>query len=304
MKTDFGISVPFSVRGMRHSECIGSYAFMAPEVAKMNYDERADTWSIGVVLYMMLCGEMPFGGASDVEILECVKRGEYEMGQPVWNNISHSCKDLVRSLMEPDADKRITVEAALQHKWIAGEGLGRAVDIGKRVVESLRAWVETRAFDKAVIGVVAGILEDDAELDEIRAAFATVDADGSGQLSATEFKAAISQLDLNLSDGDVDVLFESVDMDHSGTIDVHEFMGAALSKQQYLRRDRLQAAFAKIDLDHSGAIDASELQQLLPADQDAADVLREIGKGPSDEITFAEFQKIMDPDNEYGRGLR
>lgn len=39
---------------MRQTECIGSFAFMAPEVAKMNYDERADTWSIGVVLYMML----------------------------------------------------------------------------------------------------------------------------------------------------------------------------------------------------------------------------------------------------------
>ena len=64
---------------------------------------------------------------------------------------------------------------------------------------------------------------------------------------------------------------------------------------RYLQRDRLQAAFAKIDLDHSGAIDASELQQLLLDDQDAADVLKEIGKGPDDEITYVEFEKLMDP---------
>ena len=87
---------------------------------------------------IVAAGEMPFGGATDEEILECVKRGSYEMDQPVWKNISAECRDLVTGLMEVDADKRLTVEAALQHKWIAGEGLGRSIDIGKRVVEPLR----------------------------------------------------------------------------------------------------------------------------------------------------------------------
>ena len=234
---DFGIAKEFRVRGTRQTECIGSYAFMAPEVAKSNYDERADAWSVGVVLYIMLCGEMPFSGATDDEMLASVSVGRYVMDQPVWSTISDECKAVVTGLMERDPQKRLTVEAALECPWVAGSGLGRSHDIGANVVAPLREWMSARAFDKAVIGVVAGILEaapsdSGEELAEIREAFAAVDADGSGQLNPKEFREAIAQLKgpSAMTDGDITALFDSVDTDHSGKIDMHEFIRAALGK--------------------------------------------------------------------------
>ena len=202
---------------------------------------------------------------------------------------------MVTGMMERDPEQRLTAQQALATPWIAGEGLGRTADIGANVIAPLREWQSVRGFDKAVIGVVAGILEsqEGAELDEIRAAFETVDADGSGQLNPNEFRTAIENLNLSLSGAEVGALFDSVDLDHSGKIDIHEFMSAALSKQQYLQRDRLQAAFAQIDLDSSGAIDAAELGALLGEGQDVTDVLAEIGKGVDDEITYAEFEALM-----------
>ena len=97
---------------------------------------------------------------------------------------------MVTGMMERDPEQRLTAQQALATPWIAGEGLGRTADIGANVIAPLREWQSVRGFDKAVIGVVAGILEsqEGAELDEIRAAFETVDADGSGHLDRKDLE--------------------------------------------------------------------------------------------------------------------
>lgn len=181
---DFGIAKEFLVRGTRQTEVLGTYAFMAPEFARGSYDERSDAWSVGVVLYIMLCGNMPFGGDTDDEILRSVSVGRYAMDQPVWATVSDDCKALVTGLMERDVEKRLTVEAALRTPWVVSCGLGRSQDLGASVIAPLREWMSAHAFDKAVISVVASMMEgstsseDRTDLAHIEAAFAAVDTDG------------------------------------------------------------------------------------------------------------------------------
>lgn len=68
----------------------GSAYYVAPEVLTGNYDEKCDIWSIGVILYMLLSGNPPFNGNSDLQILEAVKSGEYSVQGGVWDEISPS----------------------------------------------------------------------------------------------------------------------------------------------------------------------------------------------------------------------
>jgi calcium-dependent protein kinase len=70
------------------SGVFGTAFYVSPEVLEGNYNEKCDIWSVGVILYMLLSGNPPFNGKLDVEILNNVKLGQYQIGGGVWDEIS------------------------------------------------------------------------------------------------------------------------------------------------------------------------------------------------------------------------
>lgn len=95
----------------------GTAYYVAPEVLAGQYDEKCDIWSVGVILYMLLSGNPPFNGNSDLAIIEAVKRGEYEIEGGVWDEISDSAKDLVMKMLIHNPEHRISAQEALNHPW-------------------------------------------------------------------------------------------------------------------------------------------------------------------------------------------
>jgi len=69
-------------------------------------------------MYMLLSGNPPFNGASDMHILEAVKKGEFTLEGGVWDDISDSAKDLVFNMLSLDPKNRISATDALAHIWI------------------------------------------------------------------------------------------------------------------------------------------------------------------------------------------
>ncbi|XP_012253785.2 ribosomal protein S6 kinase 2 beta isoform X1 [Athalia rosae] len=97
--------------------------FVAPEVLKrQGYDAACDIWSLGVLLYIMLSGCIPFAnspGDSAKEILDRIGPGLVDVESGAWTVVSKEAKELVRRMLHLDPAKRPTASAILQYPWIA-----------------------------------------------------------------------------------------------------------------------------------------------------------------------------------------
>lgn len=115
--SDFGLSaLPEHLRndGLLHTQC-GTPAYVAPEVLrKKGYDgARADLWSCGVILYVLLAGFLPFQEENMMKMYRKVFKAEYEF--PQW--FSTDAKRLISRLLVADPEKRITIPAIMRNPW-------------------------------------------------------------------------------------------------------------------------------------------------------------------------------------------
>ncbi|KAJ6651715.1 hypothetical protein lerEdw1_020687 [Lerista edwardsae] len=120
MITDFGLS-KIEADGIMSTAC-GTPGYVAPEILEQKpYGKAVDSWALGVISYILLCGYPPFYDENDSELFNQILKAEYEFDSPYWDDISESAKDFIRHLLERDPEKRFTCEHALQHPWICGD---------------------------------------------------------------------------------------------------------------------------------------------------------------------------------------
>lgn len=96
---------------------VGTPYYVAPEVLKGNYDFSCDVWSLGVILYIMLCGYPPFEGDNNKEIFKRVLQQKLEFDPEDWSEISDEAKDLITKMLSKDPAKRLSILDALNHPW-------------------------------------------------------------------------------------------------------------------------------------------------------------------------------------------
>jgi len=98
---DFGLSIIFGQgEPTKFESKVGTPLYVAPEVIRGMYDEKCDYWSLGVMMYILLCGYPPFDGDNTNEIFKLIVKGEYSMSGLGWSRISRPAKDLIAGLLE------------------------------------------------------------------------------------------------------------------------------------------------------------------------------------------------------------
>ncbi|CAG9329411.1 unnamed protein product [Blepharisma stoltei] len=116
---DFGLAAEVT-EGL-HLRC-GSPGYIAPEILRKHYyDAKADLFSLGVILYILLSGKMPFNGKNINDVLIKNREGKISFQHPAWKNVSKYASTLVLRLTEPLPSIRPTAREALQDSWLHQE---------------------------------------------------------------------------------------------------------------------------------------------------------------------------------------
>ena len=240
---DFGLSKKFYAGDynhhgmMRMTSFLGTPGFVAPEMQQTHlgerteYNNQVDIWSLGVIVFALLSGRMPFKRKpSDCVPLEDKESRAYRksFGKSPWPQISDDCIDFVERILDPNPTTRPSAKQALQHPWLkkAAHSLkekrllifkeGTALmDQETAALERMTQFARTDALQKAAMMLIVHELHQD-EIHELRAIFYELDNTNNGEITWKEMKEGFLDARVSLPEDAVHSLFDSIIGDEQG----------------------------------------------------------------------------------------
>lgn len=118
---DFGLSKAMEEPVAR--SFLGTRGYLAPEMLqRREYTKAVDTWALGVIVFVLLCGCLPFDDDSQTIPSDELVKSKFVLRFPRWaSNLSDSAKDLLSHLLDTNPKTRYSADQALHHPWVRGQ---------------------------------------------------------------------------------------------------------------------------------------------------------------------------------------
>jgi len=301
---DFGTAKIFE-KNKKEKDVVGSSYYIAPEVLKQNYNEKCDTWSVGVILYMMLVGRAPFDGKDDEEIILKINSADYNSKEPKLMKHSPEVRDLVSKLLQKDTDKRYSAKEAIAHPWFQKYG-GRSLysnfkkeEIEPYINNLFNYYFNSKIQQLVIAFLVHNLPNDDSSIIVLKL-FRHFNKSGSCKLTKEELMNGLYDYrDKNEVDKVVDHLFRLLDGDNNGFIEYEEFLRACIDKKTILKSTYLKYAFKFLDKEKTGTLNTQKIIKafvLTPNKLIEAvfnNTLNSVDHDSDGIINFEEFQELM-----------
>ncbi|OMJ95641.1 hypothetical protein SteCoe_887 [Stentor coeruleus] len=295
---DFGTSIissPFK----KLKTYKGTISYLSPEVFENEYNEKCDLWSIGVIMYILLSGKMPFGGRDEGEIIRCITKGSFNIKGREWIKISPQATDLLKKLLNPNPKLRISASAALSHPWFTAniQEPSQSIDLNTVLSNLLNFRAEFK-LQKAVMCFIANNLMSQAEKAELAQAFKCFDTAGDGKLSENDLnKACKKVLGYKISNEDIKKIIKEIDADKNGSIDYSEFLIATMNRDKLLSAERLEMVFKAFDSNGCGRITGDDIKELIEShemeDSYWNKIVAEVDANGDGGVDLKEFKDMM-----------
>ena len=307
---DFGCSKIFSKYRKNFEDTIGTLVYCSPEVLRNNYNEKCDIWSCGVIMYILLSGDLPFCGKTEKEITQKILSGKLSFKNTIFDSVSTQAKDLITKCLIYDKNKRISVKDALQHPFFVDDldpnNIFQENLDSKEILKSLKKYSKHSKFYQAVLAFLSHNFAEKEQLDRIKKIFLSIDLNFDGKISREELRHAYEEAGLPIEKEQLEKIIQSVDFDNNGFIEYEEFIRVTIPKEHLFTEANLKTAFDLFDLDGNGEISPNEVKEVLANGKTVdegviSELLKEIQKTGDEEISFEQFKQIIRGFGEEGK---
>eukprot|EP00445_Apocalathium_hangoei_P018687 CAMPEP_0203907778 /NCGR_PEP_ID=MMETSP0359-20131031/49237_1 /ASSEMBLY_ACC=CAM_ASM_000338 /TAXON_ID=268821 /ORGANISM="Scrippsiella Hangoei, Strain SHTV-5" /LENGTH=839 /DNA_ID=CAMNT_0050832647 /DNA_START=32 /DNA_END=2551 /DNA_ORIENTATION=+ len=291
----------------------GTPSYMSPEMFEGSFTEKCDIWSLGVIMFQLLTGDLPYRGGNILGQgnLVCNPRRH-----PPWDLVSKykwslGARWFCQQLLSKQEAGRPSASTAQRDTWLSRVTQeGANVKPARDEVKALQQQHLQSHLMKMARHCVASQLNL-SQLHYLNLRFKKYDISGDGRLSHVEMRQALE--DVGVATGsDAELIIESLDGDGSGMIEYSEFVAGCLNLAKDGIRDQLRMAFDVFDLDGSGLISQAELCQVLtgggknsegheqtgamsvlPDGKTPEEVMRDLDVDGSKQVDYAEFEAYL-----------
>jgi len=289
-------------KGEETMSMLGSSLFSAPEAWTAKYSTAIDMWICGVLAYCLLCGYLPFDGQHHPDVVERIRRADYDFFEYDWNSISGDAQDLVKSLIRVYPHQRLDAEQALHHDWISlGAPRANKSSFGAPYFNKLCCGPRrVKGFKQMVHRIIKGTL-DETMVQALQEIFTSLDRKGTGKVGLAEFEDAAADANICFPPSILRMI-EDIDQHGDGTVEHAKFMALAVDNTRRLTDDLLWNTFQSFEMDKDGYIPRKDVQTVVgnPAitalTEVQADTLKEMFDKVDQHggyINFDEFRDVM-----------
>lgn len=235
---DFGLSTSVGSDNLL-TKATGTAIYLAPEVISGEYDQKADVWSLGVLLYYLVTGSPPFSGSNTKELyMDILQHSQCRSIIPESWIKENPIGDLIQNMLVYDPEQRMSSQELLRHPWLFENASYNTKLISPQIFNNIKDFARKKTFLKLLSYQYATRWKD-TYCEPLKASLDAMDADLDGIISKEEFKTgkykkkliiSIAIIKFNMTvgkeffpTGQLDTIFNCLDLNNNGQIDYTEF---------------------------------------------------------------------------------
>jgi len=279
----------------------GTPHYMAPEMIEGCYDQKADLFSIGIILCQLLTGWHPFyvPGDDEQSVRKKITSQEpLQFPQELWAPVSKDAQALCRDLLGRCPKIRPDAAQVLKYPWFRDPDklspFGDTKGLSVSIFDGLMKYQAYNKLKRAVLQLLTKELSE-FQIQELRNKFMALDSQGDGLLSPEELIEGMKHVGYVMSSsGELEQIMAALDASGSQRIGYKEFISALIERRVKFDRQQLRECFKKFDTNNSGTISYDDVKKIVAGGITESE-WQEIASQRS-EITFEEFVALMESD--------
>ncbi|CAI2365966.1 unnamed protein product [Moneuplotes crassus] len=297
---DFGLSKLQDSSFAEMNTACGSPNYVAPEViSQPSYGRECDIWSLGVIAYLLICGNFPFEGSNVMEVYGNIQQNEVSFEESQWVKSTPACRNFIKRCLTKDKDQRMTSGDALKTNWLSEDLYMKERRLSEEVIDALKNYKASSILKREALSVLVKLLSED-KIIELKEIFKEIDINCTGTISVDELKQSLKEAGIKMKTSQVRKIVQNLDYEENGEINYSEFLAATISLKDTEEADSLLwVLFKHFDIDNSDSITRENISDALLksgkriSKSDLDMIFKKHDKLKAGEISFEDFKDML-----------